>query len=335
MRDRAGRLRSVVSNGITLLVGLLMVLGCKPRFTPVMTVETHFLQSPVVLSLAVESREELQVAATLAVTEIRRLEQVFDPIDTDGGLYRLNETRSITDPELYLILERADQVSRLTAGGLNLFMGYLERAYGFTELFPSPPEPGIVREMLLPLRRATIQLLPERYQVRITNDAFSVSLTGIQEGYVADQALAHLVFAGVPDAKVRVGSHVACGGSPDGLGWPLPVRDPGSGGIVLWLYGENCGIATASVNDRAYTYRDELYYDHLDPATGRPARRLNLVTVVAPSCELAGGLARGIFVMEPGEGLRLLNDLPEVDGMLLDPEGGIAMSDSLFVWMSR
>ncbi|GAH79401.1 unnamed protein product, partial [marine sediment metagenome] len=54
-----------------------------------------------------------------------------------------------------------------------------------------------------------------------------------------------------------------------------------------------------------------------------------------PSCELAGSLARGIFVMNPEEGLSLLNDLSEVDGILLAPEGGIAVSDSLFIWMGE
>jgi len=214
-------------------------------------------------------------------------------------------------------------------------MGYLERAYGFDRLFPRPPGPGMVRELLLPLQRASIQFVPERNQVRIPNDAFTVSLTGIQEGYTADQALAHLVFAGVPNAKVQVGSHVACGGSSDGLGWPISVRDPATGEAVVRLFVENSGVATASVNDQAYTFRNDTYYNHLDPATGRPARSLSSVTVVAPSCELASSLAWGIFVMNPEEGLSLLNELPEVEGILLDPNGGITMSDSLFIWMGE
>ena len=254
-------------------------------------------------------------------------------MDTDGGLYRLNETRRLTDPELYPLLERATWVAELTNGGLNLFMGNLERAYGFEKLFPNPPAPETVRELLLPLRRASMQFVPERYQVQIPNDAFTVSLTGIREGYVADQALAYLAYAGVQNASVQVGAHAAYGGSPDGLGWPVAVRDPDTGEMVVRLFVENAGVATAAVNDQAYTFRGDTYYNHLDPATGRPARSLRSVTVVAPSSELAGALARGIFVMQPEEGLRLLNDLPEVDGVLLDAGGGTAVSDSLFLWM--
>jgi len=331
--NKQGHFPSLVSVCLALLAGALATSACKPRFAPVVTIETRFFQLPVVLSLGVESAGELQVAVALASAEIRRLEGVFNPVNPEGSLYQLNGTRSASDPELYPILERAFQVSEMTNGGLNIFMGYLERAYGFDRLFPRPPDPGVVRELLLPLRRASIQFIPESYQVRMPNDAFAVSLTGIQEGYAADQALAHLVFAGVTNARVQVGSHVACGGSPDGLGWPINVRDPASGETVVQLFVENCGVATASVNDQAYTFRNDTYYNHLDPATGRPARSLRSVTVVAPSCELAGSLARGIFVMNHEEGLSLLNDLPEVDGILLDTEGGIAVSDSLFIWM--
>lgn len=331
--NRRGDPLALLMGALALLLGTLVTFGCKPRFVPITTVETHFFQAPVALSLAVKSTEELRVAAALASVEIRRLEEVLDPVNADGGLYRLNETRSVTDPELYLVLERADRVSALTNGGLNLFMGYLERAYGFEKLFPTPPNRGAVREMLLALGRASIQFVPERHQVQMPDDAFSIPLTGIREGYAADQALAHLEFAGVPDARAQVGSHVACGGSPDGLGWPIDVRNPHSGEIVMRLFVEHCGVATASVNDQAYTYRDETYYNHLDPATGLPARSLSSVTVVAPSCELAAGLARGIFVMEPEAGLQLLNELPEADGVLLDPDGNAAFSDSLFLWM--
>ncbi|UCH63777.1 MAG: FAD:protein FMN transferase [Fidelibacterota bacterium] len=330
-----GRFLPLVLISLALMAGALATSGCKPRFTPVTVVETHFFQSPVVLSMGAGSPEELQVAATLASSEIRRLERVFNPLNPDGGLYQLNETRSITDSELYPILERAYQVSQLTNGGLNIFMGYLERAYGFDKRFPRPPDRSAVRELLLPLRRASIQFVPDDYQMKMPNDAFAISLTGIEEAYTADQALAHLVFAGISNAMVQVGPHVACGGSPDGLGWPISVRDPVSGETAVRLFVENSGVAIASINDQAYTFRDSTYYNHLDPTTGRPARSLRSVTVVAPSCELAGGLARGIFVMNPEDGLRLLNDLPEIDGIILDSEGGITISDSLFIWIGK
>ena len=318
---------------LTLLSCFLLTIGCKPRFTSVSSIETSFLGIPVTLNLAVADLEESEQAVTLAVAEILRLESKFNPLNPEGSLYMLNNARSVTDPEFFMFLQQVSQVSGMTNGGLNIFMGYLEQAYGFGRMFPSPPDPDLVSEILLPMRRASIQFTSERFQVSIPDDAFTVSLSGIQEGYVADQALAHLVIAGLTNAMVQVGYHVACGGSADGTGWPITIPHPESGDVVARLFVENCGVAIASVADQAYAYRGDIYYNHLDPDDGRPASSLILVTVVAPTCQLAANLARGIFITGPEEGLSLLKELPEVEGILLDPEGGMFISDSVFFQM--
>ncbi len=315
-----------------LLVAAGALGACKSRFPAIIQINTGFLQAPVVISMAAGG-EGSNAAAALALAEIRRLEAVFNPLNTSGSLYRLNETRTLSDPELYPLLERAQWIAELTDGGLNLFLGYLELAYGFRKEFPRPPGPEALRELLLSLRRARMELVRERQEIRIPNDAYAISLTGIQDGFAADQALAHLVLGGVQVAKVQVGSHVACGASPDGLGWPVRISHPSSGEVAVQLFVEHGCVATASVKDQAYVFRDETYHIHLDPTTGLPSYTLSLVAVVAPSCELAGSLAKGVFVLGADKGLQILNDLPEVEGLLLEPDGRMNMTDSLSIWL--
>ncbi|MFC1547873.1 FAD:protein FMN transferase [Candidatus Neomarinimicrobiota bacterium] len=320
----------IVCSGIVIL---LLLSGCKSRYSSVATAETFLFNSPVIMSLDIHNEDVVQTAIGLAMSEIRRLEQTFNPINPEGSLYQLNANRSLRDPELYQILERAYTLTELTNGGLNLFLGYLERAYGFGKLIPEPPDANSLREILLTLGRTRIEFDPSRYQITMPNDAYEISLTGLRDGYVADQTLAHLSMAGVHNAMVQVGSHFACGSSVSGLGWQVNIVNPVGEDTDVNLFVEFCGVATASVTDQSYVYRDEVYYNHLDPETGRPARNLSSVTVVAPTSELASGLARGIFILPPDEGLRLLNDLPSVDGLLINHNGEISLSDSMFIWM--
>lgn len=316
---------------MALLAATALAIGCKPRFQPIISIETTYLQFPVVLSLA-DDPERRNAAAALAIAEIGRLEGQFDPLNPAGSLYQLNQQGQLSDPELYPILERAIWISELTGGGLNIFMGYLEQAYGFNNQFPRPPDANALRELMLALRRANLELLPERREVRMPNDAYAISLGAILTGYVADQTLSHLVLAGVPTARVQVGTNVAYGGSPDGTAWTHQVMHPATGQVVEHFYVEYSCVATASSIDQAYTFRDEVYYNHIDPATGLPAKTMSAVVVVAPTCELAGGLAQGVFCMEPESGLRVLNSLPEVEGLLLLPDGSTLATDSLAVW---
>ncbi len=316
-----------------LMLCLALGGGCRSRFTPVTTVETLAFEQPLVLNLAIRSAELLKLATGLALAEVRRIEETLDPVNTAGILYHLNQTHSSDDPELYQLLEQALEVSEITGGGLNLFMGHMERAYGFFRIASQPPQGSLIREIILPIHRARINLSPVRSRVEIPNDAYAVSLTGIQEGYAADQALAMLELSGIREAAVQLGANLACAGSPDGLGWEHAITNPATGAVLARLFLENCGLATASILDQAYTYRNVTYYNHLDPQTGHLADSLLSVTVVAPSTELAAALARGIFPIGPVRGIQLLNELPGVDGLLLDPEGRVLVSDSLFIWI--
>lgn len=325
--------RPLVSVVAGIVAGLIMVSGCKSRFLSVTNVETYFFNHPVNFHLVVENPDRLKLAVALATAEIRRLEQFFDPINVTGSLYQFNESRTSRDVELYQILLGAQQVAAWTAGSLNIFMGYLEQVYGFHNRVPQPPGVKELEEVILALKRAAIEFEPETPEVHMPDDAYAISLTGIQEGYTADQALAYFVMAGVSKAQVRVGLQIASGESLDGLGWPIDIPGLNSEDIITRLFVENRGVATASAEDQVYTYRDMNYHIQLDPATGKPARQLHRVTVIAPTCVSAAALAKGIFIMGAEDGMNLLNQLPHIDGIIVSADGRVSMSDSLFVWM--
>ena len=60
-------------------------------------------------------------------------------------------------------------------------------------------------------------------------------------------------------------------------------------------------------------------YSHvLDPRTGRPvANGVVSVSVLAPDCTLADGLATAVMVMGKDAGLALLERLPDVEGLVV------------------
>ena len=98
VRPAGGRLLAWRWAGPVLLLGVVLVaFGCKPRFAPVTTVETYLFRERVVLSLAVESAEELELAATLATDELfQAFEDLYTKMFTlaarpDVGAYHITE----------------------------------------------------------------------------------------------------------------------------------------------------------------------------------------------------------------------------------------------------
>jgi thiamine biosynthesis lipoprotein len=86
------------------------------------------------------------------------------------------------------------------------------------------------------------------------------------------------------------------------------------------------GVRAASlVYRRTFSESGGVRYSHvLDPRTGRPvANGVVSVTVLAPDCTFADGLATAVMVMGKDAGVALLERLPGVEGLVVvgTPDG--------------
>ena len=76
--------------------------------------------------------------------------------------------------------------------------------------------------------------------------------------------------------------------------------------------------------------REGVRYHHiLDPATLQPSRLCQSVTIVATDGITADGLDTGIFVMGPERGMALIEQLPDVEGVIVDRTGRVLISSGL------
>ena len=71
-----------------------------------------------------------------------------------------------------------------------------------------------------------------------------------------------------------------------------------------------------------------------------PSFLLYINVLVVATCGLiyellAGTLAKAIFTMQPSNGIYLINQMPEVEGLLVDAGGRIWQSDSLMSWKAN
>ncbi|HKI86860.1 MAG TPA: FAD:protein FMN transferase, partial [Thermoanaerobaculia bacterium] len=71
------------------------------------------------------------------------------------------------------------------------------------------------------------------------------------------------------------------------------------------------------------------YHHILDPRTGMPSRGLRSATVVSPDATLADALSTAIMVMGKEKGLALAEDLPNVEALVVDSNGGVFMTNGL------
>jgi thiamine biosynthesis lipoprotein len=76
--------------------------------------------------------------------------------------------------------------------------------------------------------------------------------------------------------------------------------------------------------------KDGTRYHHLlDPDVGEPARGCRSVTIVANRAVIADVLSTGVFILGPDEGMKLIEQLPDVEGVIVTADNEVLVSTGL------
>jgi len=271
-------------------------------------------------------------AITAAFREIARVERLTAKAG-EGELARLNRAAHSgpveVSEELFNLLEEALRYRELTLGKFDISLGKLIDLWGFGSEEEAPHVPA--EEEIAPLLAGREVILDkDKRTVRLGPNA-ELDLGGIAKGYAVDRAIEVLKEHGVSSALVDAGGDIRVLGRKRGRPFRIGVQHPRKEAEVLGIVELAGGraIATSGDYERYFTEDGVRYHHILDPATGRPARGSISATIIAPTALEADALATGVFVLGPEAGLALIERLPEVEGIIVDPEGRIYRSSGL------
>ena len=71
------------------------------------------------------------------------------------------------------------------------------------------------------------------------------------------------------------------------------------------------------------------YHHIIDPSTGQPARLSRSVTILSKRALLADGLSTGVFLLGPEKGMALIEQLPDVEGVIVGADNQVHVSSGL------
>jgi FAD:protein FMN transferase len=147
-----------------------------------------------------------------------------------------------------------------------------------------------------------------------------LDLGGIGKEYAVDCVVALAQQHGVADVLVDFGQDVrAAGKPPQREAWFIGLEDPAQPG-KCWagVAAHNVAVATSGDYLRCFEVNGRRYGHILDPRRGYPvANGCRSVTVIAPSCTLAGVLSTTAFILGVPEGINLIEACPGADGCIL------------------
>jgi thiamine biosynthesis lipoprotein len=161
-----------------------------------------------------------------------------------------------------------------------------------------------------------------------TEPEVSLALGAIAKGFGVDAIGQILEDEGLSNWFVEIGGEVVVQGkNPTGEPWRIGIQYPSTTlmeeGRLQGILHLTTGAVATSGDYRNYLERDGQIYSHiLDPRSGRAVLTDTAsVSVYAPNCTDADGLATALYVMGPDEGLQWIETMPGVEALFLVRSG--------------
>jgi len=147
----------------------------------------------------------------------------------------------------------------------------------------------------------------------------SLDLGGIGKEYAVDRVTLMAGRHGIANVLVDFGQDLCMRGTPTGKpAWHIGLEDPTNPG-KSWagVAIKDRAVATSGDYLRHCTINGRRFGHIIDPRSGQPVdNSCRAVSVIAPTCTLAGILSTTAFILGPTEGLNLIGTQMGADGCI-------------------
>lgn len=266
--------------------------------------------------------ERLQALADGIEAAMQEVDMTMSTWKPDSELSRFNSLENQNDwvrvsDSLYTVLNKAQEISRLSDGAFDITVGPVVNLWGFgPEARPEevPPD-DLLAERLSQVGFERLMLRESPKSIRARGHLY-LDLSAIAKGYGVDVVARYLDEQQVTSYLVEIGGEVRVSGKkPNGDSWRLAIEQPVSGKrAVNRIVAMSDGAMATSGDYRNYYESEGRRYSHtINPETGRPIRHnLASVSVIAEDCMTADALATAFTVMgrEKAEALATRENIP-------------------------
>lgn len=258
------------------------------------------------------------------VAELERLEQIFSLYRSDSALSQLNRRGALTapPPDMIAALVASREVWDATDGAfdptIQPLWTMLADHFSRPGADQSGPPPARIREALSLVGFDKVMF--NRDRIAFGERGMALTLNGIAQGFITDQAVDVLRRGGVEKSMVDMGEIHALGSRADGSPWRVGIGDVIDAELDSILEIVDRAVATSSADGFRFDESDR--FSHLlDPRSGRAGNMYRSVTVVAPNATSADAFSTAFSLM-PHERIRgVLRGQPGVEAHLVDDSG--------------
>jgi thiamine biosynthesis lipoprotein len=283
------------------------------------------------------SEVSAQSAAEAAYDRIKQLNRILSDYESDSELSRLSQTAGTgkqvkVGPELWQVLERSQQIAAQSDGAFDITAGPYISLWRRARRIYRLPEPEKMAAAKEAVGFAKLRLNARNRTAELLVPKMRLDLGGIAKGYAVDQALATLKQHGVRSALVAGSGDMAVSEPPPGKpGWQIEIaaHDGTNAPAKKYAMLRNYALATSGDVFQSVLIEGKRYSHIVDPRTGIGLTDHSLVTTIAPNCMTADALATAVSVLEPQQGIAVIERIPGAAALITrQPDGAVEQRKS-------
>lgn len=261
---------------------------------------------------------------------VRQLDRVMSDYHTESELSKLCDNSGPgkpvkLSPDLFSVLEHAQQISRETEGAFDVTVGPVIQLWRTARRSKKLPPAELLEQARKRVGYAALRLNELDQTVELTREEISIDLGGIAAGYACDEVLKILRAHGLPRALIDASGDLLAGDPPPGReGWRVAVAGvQGQATDEAQTITIANAAVTTSGDARQFVEIAGVRYSHIvDPKTGLGLTRRSSTTVIAPTGWQADAYATAANVLGSEAGIRWIDLHPGCSALMIEVRDG-------------
>lgn len=312
LRTIQGKVVVVICVVIAVLLSVVIIQNY--RLKPLK--QTEMIMGTLVEITVIPANEK---AIREAFEALKKVDALMSTYKEDSEISILNrEGKAQVSEETLEVIEDAIKFSNLTDGAFDITCRPLINLWKKAKKEEKVPTEEEIEEATSLVGYQRIIL--EGNQIRLEKKGMQIDLGGIAKGYAVDKAIEALKKNNIKRALVNAGGDLyALGTDRQGKKWQIGVQDPREEDKIIDIIKvKDRAVATSGDYRRYFTLEGKRFSHIVNPKTGLTVQDVPMsVTIVGPGATTTDALSTGVFVLGPEEGMKLIESLPEVEGMII------------------
>ena len=252
----------------------------------------------------------------------KKYDSMFSNKIEDSEISRINSAGGNpveVSKETIKLIKKGIYYSEMSDGVFDITIAPVSNLWDFKAETPLVPSPEAIAEAVSHVNYENIIIRDNT--VKLTDPHAGIDLGAIAKGYIADRIKDYLEEEGVRHAMINLGGNVlAMGSKLDGSDYNIGIQEPfdETGEPITSVKISDKSVVTSGIYQRYFKADGKIYHHILDPNTGYPCENnLYSVTILTDSSLTADALSTTCFLLGYDRGMKLINQLDNVDAVFI------------------